>query len=500
MNIVLVGFMGSGKSKVGKRLASQTGRSLIDIDALITSDGETIGEIFEREGEAGFRKRERAAVKEAARATNAVISTGGGTVMDANNVKDLKRNGRVIYLKADASELADRLARSKTQRPLLEGHDIPERVASLLKERAPVYESVADVIVRSDARDPDHVVRQIVAKLSTNGTSRTDRIRVKTDPPYWVTVGRRLLGSIDLPTSAEKAVVISQPRLRRLYGDRIPHPWITFPDGEANKTLATAAQLSEGLAKAGLHRGDVVIAVGGGVVGDVAGFVASTFGRGIGVIQVPTTVLAMVDSSIGGKTGVNLPQGKNLVGTFHQPLAVIADLDVLETLPEREYRSGLAEVIKYSFIADPGLIKVLERKDMQGVVTRSAKIKAEVVAEDERDAGRRAILNYGHTLGHAVELATGLHHGEAISIGMVYAATVARELEMSDLVDDHRRTLEAIGLPTRVDGLRWSDVRKRMVLDKKYAKGDRMVLLEDVAKPVVRDVPVDVLEKAWKEL
>lgn len=499
MNVVLVGFMGSGKSKVGKRLAKLTGRTHIETDSLVT-DGTSVEEIFAKEGEAGFRKRERAAVKGAAKQTDVVISTGGGTILDPANVRDLKRNGVVVYLKADESELIKRLTQSKRERPLLKG-DIPGRVRELLQQRNAIYESVADVVVRSDARNADRVVEKIASTLSLNGAARTSRIRVGTVPPYTVSVGRGLLGSIELPKNAERAVVISHPRLRRLYGDALKqHTWLTFAEGEAGKTLETAAKLSEGLAKARLHRDDVVIALGGGVVGDVAGFVASTYGRGIGVIQIPTTLLAMVDSSIGGKTGVNLPQGKNLVGTFHQPLAVIADLDVLRTLPEREFRGGLAEVLKYAFIADPGLVKLLEKRDMHSVVTRSAKIKANVVGSDERDLGRRAILNYGHTLGHAIELASELHHGEAVSVGMVYAAIVAKLLDLPDMVDEHRRVLEAVGLPTTVEGLRWTDVRRRMVMDKKYAKGDRMVLLEDITKPVVRDVAVDILERAWKEL
>jgi 3-dehydroquinate synthase/shikimate kinase/3-dehydroquinate synthase len=498
MNIVLVGFMGSGKSKVGKRLARKTGRMHIETDDLVTAR-EPIADIFARGGEAAFRAREREAVKEAARSKDAVISTGGGTVVDPSNVRELKRNGTIVYLQADESELVRRLSRSKRERPMLAG-DIPGRVRELLAQRAPIYESVADVIVRSDERNADRVVESIASKLSLNGASRTDRVRVGTDPPYTVTIGRGLVDRIELPTGAEKAVVISHPRLKRLYGSVFRHRWLTFPEGEASKTFDTAARLAEGLAREGLHRDDVVIAFGGGVVGDVAGFVASTYGRGIRVIQVPTTLLAMVDSSVGGKTGVNLPQGKNLVGTFHQPYAVYADLDVLRTLPARELRAGMAEVVKYAFIADPSILELVERGDMHGIVTRCVKIKADVVASDERDAGRRAILNYGHTLGHAIELASDLHHGEAVAIGMVYAAIVARILGVSDLVDDHRRAIEAVGLPTEIPGLRWPVVRKRMVLDKKYARGDRMVLLEAPGKPVVRPVPIDVLERAWKEL
>jgi 3-dehydroquinate synthase len=238
------------------------------------------------------------------------------------------------------------------------------------------------------------------------------------------------------------------------------------------------------------------------------------------VVQVPTTLLAMVDSSIGGKTGFNLPEGKNLVGTFHQPAAVLADLDTLKTLADREFRGGLAEVVKYALIADPALgdlvvdsrEDVLAREDaVQPIVVRSAEIKADVVAADERESGRRAILNYGHTVGHALEAlgvagrvssprGAGLHHGEAISVGMVFAAWLAVNLDMAtkDLVDEHVRLLTAVGLPTNVPKVSWEDVRRYVVLDKKYAKGVRFVVLREPGKPeIVEDVPSRAIEDAF---
>jgi 3-dehydroquinate synthase len=225
----------------------------------------------------------------------------------------------------------------------------------------------------------------------------------------------------------------------------------------------------------------------------------------------------MVDAAIGGKTGVNLPQGKNLVGTFHQPLAVIADVDVLTTLPERELRGGLAEVVKYGFISDPPICDVVvrEREEifargdaLSSLVVRCARTKAAIVGADERESGVRAILNYGHTLGHAIESITSsgrttrLHHGEAIAIGMVYAAAVSVSvgLAVPELVDQHRRVLEALGLPTRLEGVGWNDARDRMAMDKKYARGQRLVLLERPGSPVVRKVPEKVLKRAFSEV
>jgi 3-dehydroquinate synthase len=345
---------------------------------------------------------------------------------------------------------------------------------------------------------------------------------VATSPPYSVVVGRELLGRIGelvkLPSGAEKALLVSHPRIRRLWAKEIERglrsagltaSWWTFPEGEEHKTLETAGRLARALADAGLHRDDVVVAVGGGVVGDVAGFAASTYARGIAVVQMPTTLLAMVDASIGGKTGVNLPQGKNLVGTFHQPIGVVADVGVLRTLPERDMRGGMAEVVKYGFISDPKIVRLVRTTGapaLEPLIARCARIKASIVAADERESGLRAVLNYGHTLGHAVEaisVAGGvpkLHHGEAIAIGMVYAAAVAERLGLSDLVEDHRRVIEMVGLPTSIDGMKWSEVRQRMAMDKKYARGLHLVLLRAPGDPCVRPVPEKVLRSAFGEV
>jgi 3-dehydroquinate synthase len=374
-------------------------------------------------------------------------------------------------------------------------------------------------VVACDGREPDEIVSDIVTRLEP---APVQRVRVALDPPYTVAVGRGILGStpevVKLPKSAERAVIVSHPRIRKLWGSGLEDAlrsagldvtWCTFPAGEEQKTYDTSQRLLGAMAKAGLHRGDVVFALGGGVVGDVGAFVASTYNRGIAVVQVPTTLLAMVDSAIGGKTGVNLPQGKNLVGTFHQPIGVLTDLDTLSTLPKREFRGGMAEVIKYGFIAEPPLLQRVLIEPLENVVVRCAKIKAHVVATDEKESGLRAILNYGHTLGHAIEslsvegrAARKLHHGEAISIGMVYSARVSELAGVARvvLVDDHRRVLEAAGLPTRVEGLRWKQVRDRMALDKKYAKGLRFVLLEEPGKPVVKPVADDILEAAFREV
>lgn len=305
-----------------------------------------------------------------------------------------------------------------------------------------------------------------------------------------------------------------------LRGTRLRLNTFTFPEGEERKTLETAARIYKRLAMLEFHRGDLLLALGGGVVGDLSGFVASTYARGIPVVQVPTTLLGMVDSAIGGKTGFNLPEGKNLIGTFHHPIAVLADLDTLKTIPDREFRGGLAEVVKYALISDPSLGQelvekrdaILARSDALGpIVMRSAEIKAKVVAGDEREMGDRVILNYGHTVGHALEslgiagaLRSGrLHHGEAVAIGMVFASwlSVVLGLAGKDLVEEHVRLLDAVGLPTQTGRVSWDDLARYVALDKKHDRALRFVLLEAPGKPtVVRDVPQQAITEALQHV
>lgn len=272
----------------------------------------------------------------------------------------------------------------------------------------------------------------------------------------------------------------------------VAHHTFLIGDGEDHKSLATVEDLARGFARSGLLRGDAVVALGGGLVGDVAGFTASAYHRGITVVQVPTTLLAMVDASIGGKTGVNLPEGKNLVGAFHQPLAVLADTRVLETLPEREFRCGLGEVAKYALLGDTGLVDLLREKagdlldrdpDVLGaVVVRCAEAKARIVEADEEErTGVRARLNYGHTLAHAIETAAAfaLAHGEAVAVGLMFAVNLAAALERvgPDAVDRHHGLLVALGLPVEApSGLRAADLLSVMARDKKAAGGLTFVL------------------------
>ena len=286
---------------------------------------------------------------------------------------------------------------------------------------------------------------------------------------------------------------------------------ISVPDGEAGKSLDVARECWDALGRNGFTRSDVIVGFGGGSVTDLAGFVAATWLRGVGLINLPTTLLGMVDAAVGGKTAINVAAGKNLVGAFHPPLAVLVDLDFLDTLPEAEYRSGLAEVVKCGFIADPVILDLLAaepagRTCQAELVVRAVRVKADVVAEDLTDLGRREMLNYGHTLGHAIESASSysIRHGEAISIGMVFAAQLARHAGLLDRESAlaHRELLAAMRLPTTYQGASFADLLGLMRVDKK-ARGDRLrfVVLEGIGRPRILDGPDDqLLAAAYSDL
>lgn len=291
---------------------------------------------------------------------------------------------------------------------------------------------------------------------------------------------------------------------------------LPVPDGEAAKDVRVAAELWSALGAAGFTRTDAVVAVGGGATTDLAGFVAATWLRGVPVVHVPTTLLGMVDAAVGGKTGIDTPEGKNLVGAFHPPSGVLCDLDLLAGLPPAEVASGLAEVVKAGFIADPRILELLETDParvtdpgagvLRELVERAVRVKADVVTGDLRESGPREVLNYGHTLGHAIEQVERYRwrHGAAVAVGMVYAAELSRLAGRLDpeVVDRHRRVLTAVGLPTAYDPGRWPELYAAMQVDKK-ARGDRLrfVVLDALARPGVLDGPdPSLLAAAYAEV
>ncbi len=289
------------------------------------------------------------------------------------------------------------------------------------------------------------------------------------------------------------------------------------PDGEAAKDIGTAVELWTALAAHGVGRGDAVVAVGGGAVTDVAGFAAATWLRGVAVVHVPTTLLGMVDAAIGGKTAIDVPAGKNLVGAFHLPAGVVVDVRQLASLPDADYVAGLAEVAKAGFVGDPAILDLLEQWTpdvlarapdvLNQLVELAVLVKADVVAADPREAGQREILNYGHTLAHAIEKVAGFgvwRHGDAVAVGLCFAAALGRVSGRLDgaTADRHRTLLLRLGLPTTYDGAAWSWLHEAMSMDKK-ARGSRLrfVVLEGVGRPVILEDPApDLLEAAYREV
>ncbi len=357
------------------------------------------------------------------------------------------------------------------------------------------------------------------------------RVVVGVDPPYDVLVGPGALARVaEVVGDRRRVVVVSHPHLVESYGGALDGLWSaerpawfeTIEDGEGAKSLATIDRLCRAFAAGGLLRGDAVVALGGGVVGDTAGFAAAVFHRGVAVVQAPTTVLAQVDSAIGGKTAVNLPEGKNLVGAFHQPIAVVADTDTLATLPERDFRSGLGEVAKYALMPEGSALVDLLRLQVDRVLTRDAAvlgelvaacaaIKADVVAADPHErTGIRARLNFGHTFGHALETTTaglgaddsaGIAHGEAVAIGLVFDVNLAHAMERVglDVVDRVHGVVAGLGLPTEVPGelaaAALTDVMRR---DKKSTGGLTFVVPGADGLGLVTDPPPVALEHAFR--
>jgi 5-deoxy-5-amino-3-dehydroquinate synthase len=352
------------------------------------------------------------------------------------------------------------------------------------------------------------------------------RVTVRVDPLYDVVIGPGALRELGpLVAGRRRVAVVSQAAVAEHHAGAacaaIPNADVFLvDDGESAKTLATVERLARELAAWGLLRDDVVVALGGGVVGDVAGFTAAIYHRGVAVVQVPTTLLAQIDAAIGGKTGVNLPEGKNLLGAFHQPAAVVADVDTLRTLTEREYRAGLGEVAKYALIAQlrgDGLelaelvetsaeaIRGRNAEVLTELVSRCVELKADVVARDpEERTGVRAILNYGHTLGHALEAASGfdeLLHGEAVAVGLVFAGSLAAALGRVDLstAERHAQIVTALGLPVRApDGLDSSKLLELMRRDKKAKGGLTFVLPGPTGIEHVDDPPAAALQRAFQ--
>ncbi|NPV90407.1 MAG: 3-dehydroquinate synthase [Firmicutes bacterium] len=524
-NLVLIGFMGTGKSSVGRSLARKLDMQLVDTDQEVESaTGLTVPEIFRRYGEVRFRSEESLIVKKISRYENCVIATGGGVVLNEENLTELKRNGCLVCLRSRPEIIKSRVQRKP--RPLLARDNSLENIQRMLQERERFYEKAELVVETSD--DPlEKVVDEIADWFALR---RSRQVRVDTDGgAYDIFIGQSLLSSLGTlmveRVKGKRCLLVSNPRVSELYAERVRSSLeksgfkVTdglVPDGEEYKSLKSAEQLYDAAVEAGLDRDSAVVALGGGVIGDLAGFIAATYLRGISLVQVPTTLLAQVDSSVGGKVAVNHPQGKNLIGAFHQPRLVVCDTDVLNTLDPREMRSGMAEVIKYGVIWDSGLFEHLERvlqaepgmspTDLIPIITRCCEIKADIVGRDEREHGVRTLLNLGHTLGHALEGETGyqvFRHGEAVAVGMAAAGRLAVSTGRWSEPEQDRllKLLEAAGLPIRTEGIPSGGLMAWMERDKKAQGGRvRWVLPLSVGRAeVVPSLPDELVEPVIRE-
>jgi shikimate kinase/3-dehydroquinate synthase len=532
-HLYLIGNMGSGKTTVGKRVAERLGLPFYDLDQRIEqATGLTIAELFAQQGEARFRDLESRALAEIACLPQGVVATGGGVVLRETNRVLMRRTGWVIYLRASPDTLWRRLKHA-TDRPLLRTESPYETLRAIVQAREPLYQE-ADWVIDTDARTPEEVAEAIV-RIVAPTPSDPLVIPVLPNQPneYPVLIAPGLIAN-----AAEAILERVQPTrvallthtnlrhyaepLQRAFTQRgVPARTITLPSGERIKSLRMAERLYAQLLEAGCERGSLLIVVGGGVLGDLGGFVAATYMRGIPYVQVPTTLLAQVDSSVGGKVAVDLPQGKNLVGAFHQPLMTLIDPETLRTLPLRQWRNGFAEMLKYGAALHIGLWRRLQTMVAAELIrprrVRKApdqwtlpiaccvSLKAQIVSEDERDlSGRRALLNFGHTVGHAIEAALGYRgwlHGEAIAAGMVAEAEIGRTLGITppEVADELRETIAQAGLPTQLPtGMNADALLTRMRHDKKRA-GDSLsvVLLEAIGNArLVPKIPSEAIREA----
>lgn len=528
-NIILTGFMATGKSSVGRRLAIVLGYDFLDLDTLIAAEaGMSIAQIFATQGEGVFRALEFRMAERVAGRTGCVVATGGGTIVNPRNLETLKRSGVVVTLTADPDTLVARIG-ATDDRPMLWGGDTRERVRLLLEQRAEAY-AKADLIVDASARTIDYVVTHILDFLAmhhviargtaVNLPSMAESLRIVLGPrSHEVIIGPGLLGEVgrlvkDLGL-ARTGILLTNPDDHRLFGQRLIRSLgdagfavtcIEFPEREEEKGLDRLGWLYHQMAAQRLERRSPVFALGGVVTGELAGFASATYLRGLPLIQIPTSLIAQVDTSIGGKVGVNLPEGKNLVGAFYQPRQVITDVEALAALPGREFRAGLAEVVKIAAIRDREFFEYLEgnveevlSRDLRALVRlvrRACEIKASIVEADEWETDVRSLLNFGHTVGHALEAATeyrGPNHGEAVAVGMIVATTMAVQRGMcpTEDLDRLKKMLQAFRLPITLPA-KATEVTRFVQYDKKIQdRLMRFVLLRGIGDATV--TPLDTV-------
>jgi shikimate kinase / 3-dehydroquinate synthase len=500
-HLFLYGPSGAGKSTIGDLLAETLHLPFIDLDRLIEiNTGMSIPQIMDERGEPLLRDLETAALKQVINHSEAVIALGGGALLREENRALVEQSGTVILLMAELSTLFERLKKDSNERPLLAG-DLRSKLASYLESRAEHYASFP-MRVQVDGKSVEQVAQE--AQVFSG------RHRLSAMGEYDVIVGP-LRGRAsfwdDLPTS--NAIIVTDENVAKFHLEKIEAilrmadcepKSIIIAAGEEHKNLETVSYLWRSFLRYGLDRKSTVIALGGGVIGDLTGFAASTYMRGIRWVAIPTTLLSMVDASIGGKTGFDLPEGKNLIGSFYPPKRILADPRLLQTLPERELISGMAEVVKHGIISDPELFELCSRGlnwvgvNIEEIVKRAMAVKIRIIEEDPYEKGFRAALNLGHTVGHAVELVSrfALRHGEAIAIGMVTEASYAEHIGIAQqgTAESIREVLLKLGLPTQIpDGMSRAEMIAAMRVDKKRnSKVIRFALPVEIGQVKLVDV------------
>ena len=484
--LFLIGFMAAGKTSVGRALASATGRRFVDLDDVIAEAGEPVAELVARD-EGDFRRLESAALARVIddAADGPIIATGGGCAMFGDNLARMRAGGLVVALGVDLAEAQARAA-GGPPRPLL------ANAAALAAKRAPVYRR-AHAVVDTTGKPIEQVVREVASVEAVWDRTRLldPTILALGDRSYPVIVGDGPPPAALMPDG--RVAVVTDRNVARYARELNAPVTIEIEPGEASKSFATYSQLCERMITEGLDRSSSIVALGGGVVGDLAGFVAATFMRGIPVYQLPTTLVAMTDAAIGGKTAIDLPAGKNLVGAFHQPRLVWCNLATLPTLPDRERRAGFGELWELVDACAAWAATGGDRPhELREVIQRSIAFKAAIVGRDERErTGQRALLNLGHTVGHAIESASGLHHGEAVGLGLVAACRVSAALGGPDLEPEVTQALVRSGLPADLGPFLTDGVLDRIQVDKKRI-GDkvRFVVIREVGRCETAEIAI----------
>lgn len=531
---VIIGMMGAGKTRLGKEMAQMMGLPFCDADIQIERRiGMSIPQYFAQQGESAFRDVEREVILETLEGFDGIYALGGGAPMTPAVQQGLaayaRAGGKVIYLQADPHEAMTR-ARRAGGRPMLDG-DADARWMALYEQRDPTYRAVSNVVVRTHGMTPKTAARKMI-EMTDEGIVHVDGSGIE---PYDVRIGEGALNHLpDVLGEGPVRVALIHTQSVQRHSDRARAILrkagyevndIVVPDAEAGKTAQVANGIWERLGNEGFTRSDAIVGLGGGACTDLAGFIAATWMRGVRYVNCPTSLLAMVDASTGGKTGINTPQGKNLVGSFYTPAGVLADTKTLATLPNDIFIEGLGEVAKSGFIRDPEILHILEDhaaelrafdgstflgSPLEDVVAelieRTVKVKAYHVSSDLKEKGLREFLNYGHTMGHAIEKLEHFRwrHGNAVAVGMVYAAELAHLIGYidQDLVDYHRSLLASMGLPTSWNGGSFDDVLALMHRDKK-ARGNelRFVVLDEIGHVVHLDnPPAEAVEEAFRRI